>query len=215
VRLRGEFLIPNFNMGRDRLMTKKELRKTMKALLTALPPGQFADEGGRAAGRLAGSGIWKDSRRVLLYCSMPGEIAMPPLIDLAFREGREMYFPKTEGDSMRFYRVDSPDGPWTTGAFGIREPEDCDGRRLFRAGNADDDPFLVVTPGLAFDRSGGRMGRGRGYYDKFFAALDASRAVYRAAAYCLACQIVREVPFESTDRKVDALCTAEEFLVFS
>jgi 5-formyltetrahydrofolate cyclo-ligase len=197
------------------MQTKKDLRKTMKALLAALPPGQFTAEGEGAAKRLAESGLWKDSRRVLLYCSMPGEIAMPPLIERAFREGREVYFPKTEGDSMRFYRVDSPDGPWVTGAFGIREPKDCGGQRLFRAGNAAGDPFLVVTPGLAFNRSGGRMGRGRGYYDKFFAGLDAARAVYRAAGYCLACQVVREVPLESLDKKLNALCTAEEFLVFS
>jgi 5-formyltetrahydrofolate cyclo-ligase len=195
------------------MQTKSELRKTMKALLAALPPEQFAAEGERAAGRLAETGVWKDSRRVLLYCSMPGEIAMRPLIDLAFRDGKEMYFPRTEGDLMRFYRVDSPDGPWTTGAFGIREPADRGEGRLFRV--PDSEPFLAVTPGLAFDRSGGRMGRGGGYYDKFFAGLDAARAVYRAAGYCLACQIVSEVPVENLDKKINALCTAEEFLVFS
>ncbi|MDR1128457.1 MAG: 5-formyltetrahydrofolate cyclo-ligase, partial [Treponema sp.] len=174
------------------MQTKKELRKTMKALLAALPAGQFAVEGEQAAKRLAETGVWKNSRRLLLYCSMAGEIAMQPLIDLAFRGGREMYFPKVEGDIMRFYRVDSPEGPWAGGAFGIREPGECGGGRLFDA--QDTDPFLVVTPGLAFDRSGGRMGRGGGLSDKFFAGLDSKRAVYCAAGYCLACQITQEVP---------------------
>jgi 5-formyltetrahydrofolate cyclo-ligase len=196
------------------MQTKSELRKTMKTLLAALPPEQFTAEGERAAGRLAETGIWKESGRVLLYCSMPGEISMAPLINLAFRGGKEMYFPRTEGDRMRFYRVDSPDGPWATGAFGIREPADCGEGRLFRERDPAAEPFLVVTPGLAFDRAGGRMGRGGGYYDKFFAGLDASHAVYRAAGYCLACQIVREVPVESLDKRINALCTAEEFLIF-
>ena len=195
--------------------TKSELRKTMKALLAAIRREQLTAEGERSAGRLSETGVWKDSRRVLLYCSMPGEIAMRPLIDLAFREGREMYFPRGEGDAMRFYRVDSPDGPWTTGAFGIREPADCGGGRLFRTRDAASDPFLVVTPGLAFDRAGGRLGRGGGYYDKFFSGLDASRAVYRAAGYCLACQIADKVPVGNLDKRINALCTAEEFLVFS
>jgi 5-formyltetrahydrofolate cyclo-ligase len=194
-------------------MTKEELRKTMKALLTALPAGQFADEGERAARRLAGNGVWKDSRRVLLFCSMRGEISTRPLIERAFHDGKEMYFPKTESGIMRFYRIISPDGPWVAGAFGIREP--ADGSKLFRAEDAAPDVPLIVTPGLAFDRKGGRLGRGGGYYDKFFAALDASRAVYRAAAFCLACQIIREVPTESLDKKVNALCTAKEFLAFS
>jgi 5-formyltetrahydrofolate cyclo-ligase len=197
------------------MQTKNELRKTMKALLAALPPEQFAAEGERAAGRLAETGVWKDSRRVLLYCSMPGEIAMAPLISLAFRGGKEMYFPKTGGGLMRFYRVDSPGGPWTTGAFGIREPADCGDERLFRAPPAAAGPFLVVTPGLAFDRAGRRLGRGGGFYDRFFAGLDASRSVYRAAGYCLACQIVPAVPVETIDKKVSALCTAGEFLVFN
>ena len=195
------------------MQTKNELRKTMKTLLAALPPDQFTAEGERAAGRLVETGVWKDSRRVLLYCSMPGEIAMQPLINLAFRDGKETYFPKTEGSLMRFYRVDSPEGPWTTGAFGIREPANCRDERLFRA-LAVPDPFLVVTPGLAFDRAGRRLGRGGGYYDRFFAGLDAPRVVYRAAGYCLACQIVDEVPVESTDKRVNALCTAGEFLAF-
>jgi 5-formyltetrahydrofolate cyclo-ligase len=197
------------------MQTKNELRKIMKALLAALPPDQFTAEGERAAGRLAETGAWKDSRRVLLYCSMPGEIAMLPLINLAFRDGKEPYFPKTVGTFMRFYRVDSPDGPWTTGAFGIREPSDCGDERLFHAPDAAPDPFLVVTPGLAFDRAGRRLGRGGGCYDKFFAGLDASRAAYLAAGYCLTCQIVREVPVENTDKKLDALCTAKDFLVFN
>ncbi|MDR2784632.1 MAG: 5-formyltetrahydrofolate cyclo-ligase [Treponema sp.] len=196
------------------MQTKNELRKTMKALLAALPPDQFNAEGENAAGRFAETGVWKDSRRVLLYCSMPGETATAALINLAFREGKEMYFPKTEGNFMRFYRVDSPGGPWTTGAFGIREPADRGGERLFRVPGAVPEPFLVVTPGLAFDRTGCRLGRGGGYYDKFFAGLDAAHAVYCAAGYCLACQIVGEVPVESPDKRVNVLCTAGEFLAF-
>jgi 5-formyltetrahydrofolate cyclo-ligase len=193
------------------MQTKNELRKNMKTALAALPADQFTAEGENAAGRLVETGIWKDSRRVLLYCSMPGEIETRPLINLAFRDGKEMYFPNTEGSLIRFYRVDSPEGPWTTGAFGIREPADCRDERLFRAPDAVP-PFLAVTPGLAFDRAGRRLGRGGGYYDRFFAGLDASRAVYRAAGYCLVCQIVSEVPAESTDKRVNALCTAGEFL---
>jgi 5-formyltetrahydrofolate cyclo-ligase len=191
--------------------TKNELRKTMKALLAALPPDQFAAEGGKAAERLAEAGVWKQFRRTLLYCSMPGEIATRPLINLAFRGGKEAYFPVTAGGRIRFYRADSEEGPWTEGAYGIREPAARSGERLFRP---EDGPFLVITPGLAFDRSGNRMGRGGGFYDRFFAEMDSASAVYRAAAFCLDCQILPEVPVESLDKKVDALCAAGEFLVF-
>jgi 5-formyltetrahydrofolate cyclo-ligase len=192
---------------------KQELRKTMKKWLAALPPEQFTVEGGQAAERLANTGAWQRFRKVLLYCSMPGEIAMRPLIDLAFRDGKETYFPKTEGESQRFFRIDSADGPWTVGAFGITEPADCGGDRLVRAGADDPEPVLVITPGLAFDREGRRMGRGRGYYDKFFAFLDG--ASYYSVGFCLTSQVIAEVPADNWDKKLDALCTAGGFWVFS
>jgi 5-formyltetrahydrofolate cyclo-ligase len=59
------------------------------------------------------------------------------------------------------------------------------------------------------------MGRGRGYYDKFFATLDASGAAYYAAGYGLSSQVIAEVPTDSRDKKLDALCTADGFWEFS
>ncbi|GHV89267.1 hypothetical protein AGMMS50267_16270 [Spirochaetia bacterium] len=124
---------------------------------------------------------------------------------------KTVYLPKPEGDSMRFFRAASPDGPWTVGAFGIREPADCTERTVFRP---EDGPALVVTPGLAFDRRGNRMGRGRGYYDRFFAGLDAAGAEYYTVGFCLAEQLVDEVPVDRRDKRLDALCTPEGVLCF-
>jgi 5-formyltetrahydrofolate cyclo-ligase len=118
---------------------------------------------------------------------------------------------------MRFYRVDSAQGgmaqsPWTTGAFGIREPADCSAGRLFRG---EDGPALVVTPGLAFDKEGRRVGRGGGYYDKFLAFMDGKGASYYTIGFCLASQVIEEVPVDSHDKRLNALCTGEGFWSFS
>jgi 5-formyltetrahydrofolate cyclo-ligase len=85
---------------------------------------------------------------------------------------------------------------------------------------------LVLTPGLAFDCRGGRLGRGKGYYDRFFRSLEgsgripSSRPVQSAAAgegiqglpawgVCFTLQIVDEVPMGEGDRRVDGIVTEE------
>jgi 5-formyltetrahydrofolate cyclo-ligase len=196
------------------MIAKTELRKTMKARLAALPPERFAAEGAAAAERLAGAALWQRHGCILLYAAMAGEIATAPLLERAFAAGKAVFFPKVEGVELRFFRIgpsDSGGADWAAGAFGIREPRDASPERLFRP---EAGPALVVTPGLAFDRRGNRMGRGRGYYDRFFAGLDRAGARYEAAGFCLSCQLVETVPVESFDKRLDALCTGEELLVF-
>lgn len=72
---------------------------------------------------------------------------------------------------------------------------------------------LLVLPGLAFDPSGGRLGRGGGYYDKYVTRLlarCAERGWPAPALVALAyrAQMVAAVPMEGHDRPVDAVVTA-------
>jgi 5-formyltetrahydrofolate cyclo-ligase len=191
------------------MLTKKELRKEMKQKLGALPKEQFKTEGIEAAKRLAGTGLWKKYPRVLIYLSMPDELDTSALLDIAFGEGKEVYSPKVEGEGlMRFFRVTSDSSSWVTGAFDIREPAGREEDVLdFSAG-----PVLVISPGLAFDRKGNRMGRGKGFYDRFYEKLFKSSPASSICALCMSCAIVDEVPTEEFDRKVNAICTKSEFI---
>ena len=69
---------------------------------------------------------------------------------------------------------------------------------------------IIIVPGVAFDRNGGRLGRGRGYYDRFLAQ---HREVFRAGV-CFDEQVIASVPCESHDLRMDALVTPSEILVF-
>jgi 5-formyltetrahydrofolate cyclo-ligase len=149
----------------------------MKVALAALSPAEFTAAGNAAAEKLRRSPFWQNNDTVLLFLSMAGEIDTSPLLEAAFLDKKTVYLPKIEeeqggsiGQSMRFYRVFSaaPEKGWETGAFNIREPAATE------AFCPSCSPFLVVTPGLAFDQSGGRLGRGRAFYDRFFAALAVS-----------------------------------------
>jgi 5-formyltetrahydrofolate cyclo-ligase len=191
--------------------SKQELRKALRKQLADLPPELFQDEGRRAAEYMAPFQPWRDAETVLLFLSAPGEIETAPLLDLAFRQGKKVFLPKVEGEIARFFRVRSADGPWQTGAFGIREPlvEDPAAEEEFppRNGGNGGRPMVLVTPGMAFDRRGNRMGHGKGYYDRFFARLDGLGLPYVAVALCLEQQIIPQVPTESWDKRMDAICT--------
>jgi 5-formyltetrahydrofolate cyclo-ligase len=188
---------------------KQELRKALRKQLADLPPGVFEEEGRRAAEYMASYQPWRDAETVLLFLSAPGEIETAPLMDLAFRQGKKVFLPKVAGETARFFRVGSPDGPWQTGAFDIREPlvEDPALVEEFPPPTGGSGAFVLVTPGMAFDRQGNRMGHGKGYYDRFFARLDGLGLSYVAVALCLEQQIIPRVPTESWDRRMDAICT--------
>jgi 5-formyltetrahydrofolate cyclo-ligase len=190
--------------------SKQELRRALRKQLADAPPGVFQEEGKRAAEHLAAHRPWQEAGTVLLFLSAPGEIATDYLLELAFRQGKRVFLPKVEGEIARFFRVDSATGPWQTGAFGIREPivEDPERTEEFpsRSGETSGGT-LLVAPGMAFDRQGNRMGHGKGYYDRFFALLDSLGLPYSAVAFCLERQIIPQVPTESWDKRMDAICT--------
>jgi 5-formyltetrahydrofolate cyclo-ligase len=194
------------------MIEKEKLRRKMKELLKGVDEAVNRAEGAEAAARLSEAKEWKRYRRMLLYVSMKDEFDTGPLLARAFAEEKEVYVPRTEGDSvMRFYRIPGADGPWGSGAFNIREPLVCTEETRFKP---DDGPAFIATPALAFDRKGNRMGRGRGYYDRFFASLPEGEDFF-LCGYCLSVQVVDKLPTEAFDRRVDGLCTAREYLRFS
>ncbi len=69
-----------------------------------------------------------------------------------------------------------------------------------------EDIEVVVTPGLAFDRKGNRLGRGGAYYDRFLASPGLNATICSLA---FAEQMVDEVPVDAHDRAVDFLVTDE------
>lgn len=82
---------------------------------------------------------------------------------------------------------------------GLREPEDGE---VIPIQMID----LVLVPGLAFDEFGGRIGRGAGFYDRFFA-----RPKLRAAkvGVGLRLQLIERVPMEKWDVPLDGICTPD------
>ncbi|MDR1324949.1 MAG: 5-formyltetrahydrofolate cyclo-ligase [Treponema sp.] len=199
---------------------KSLMRKKMKRQLAALLSSVFYSEGVRGASFIQRLALWKQYETVLLFLSMPDEIDTGPLLEAALSDGKRVFVPRVMSDtpytapdalslthrSLCFFRVYSISGPWHYGAYHIREPltmraEDRLGPELF--------PSLIIVPGMAFDREGRRLGHGRGYYDRFFAELDARGLAYATIGFCLEAQLVERVPTDLYDKQMNAVCTGE------
>ncbi len=182
---------------------KRAARALMRERLS-----EFGAEARAAASASIGAlfserGEWSDAAVVLAYLSSEEEPDTAPLVERALAEGKEVYAPRVCGDALEFKRVVDPTGSWDRGSFGIREPV---------AAAAPFDPeraggsILVIVPGLAFDRSGRRLGRGKGYYDRFIASIPPSdRPRWFLAAAAFDFQLLERVPAGDADERVDAV----------
>jgi 5-formyltetrahydrofolate cyclo-ligase len=189
------------------MLSKDRMRKALKKELASLASGFFVAQGAGAAALHSKEKIFTGTETLLLFMSMKDEIDTGPILELAFSANKKVFVPRVEGKDLLFYRILSPGGPWREGNWGIREP--LSGPPLGK----EDFPALILVPGLAFDRRGGRLGRGRGYYDRFLAGLPgafSSPVRFFALGYCTSIQLVPELPVDPWDRPMDGLCTGRE-----
>ena len=113
--------------------------------------------------RLESHALFRAAHTVLLYSSLPDEVDTHTFIRRW--EGRKrILLPVVVSDSELELRVYTGSSNMRRGAFNIDEPA---GAAFTDYGSID----LAVIPGVAFDRHGNRLGRGRGYYDRLLARL--------------------------------------------
>ncbi len=135
---------------------------------------------------------FRAARTVAVFAALPDEPATDEAL-ARWAETRCVVLPRVEGGTMNFYAFRS-DG-LAFGAFGILEPQ---GERPCGAGEID----LAVCPGVAFTADGRRLGRGRGYYDRYLGQ-PAFRG-YRVGV-CYAHQLVDDLPAEPHDVRMDTV----------
>ena len=133
-----------------------------------------------------------DSQTVMAYWPLPDEVDIRPLIAQLVTEGRTVLLPKVLDDEQMELRRYCSEADLAEGAFHIMEPV---GEPYTDYDKID----VVLVPGMAFDAAGHRLGRGRGYYDRF---LTAHSHLYKIGV-CFPFQRVAEVPTEEHDICVD------------
>lgn len=185
--------------GISNVERKKELRKQISALKKAVSIPEREARSGKVVENLKRMQEFSCARNILLYWSLPDEVYTHELVQECFAEGKNVFLPVVDGEDLKIRRFTGVSALEAGESFGIPEPE------TGAEEVAIDDIDLVVVPGVAFDMGGGRMGRGKGFYDRMFAKIGKDgRAPYKIGI-CFDFQIVEDVPKENHDMLMDAV----------
>ncbi|MBI3252480.1 MAG: 5-formyltetrahydrofolate cyclo-ligase [Candidatus Omnitrophica bacterium] len=182
------------------MRAKKILRNKMTRRLAALG-GRLREQKSRAiAEKLFGLEVFGSARTVCFYAATPREVDTHPMIDAALEAGKAVLVPLCDPKkgTLALYRIQSRKD-LKKGAFGIWEP---DPGKAAPAGAAEAD--CVIVPGVAFDKAKNRLGRGKGYYDRFLSGLGPKVAKIGLA---FSFQKVKNVPRADHDVPLDEIIT--------
>lgn len=161
-------------------LTKKELRRQMKAL--------------PRVGTILTDATPPKGSCIMVFWPLPDEVDTRPFVRQCHTEGVCIVLPVVVGDDieLRLYEGDESLRP---GAFGILEPQGS----VF---TAYDQISRIYVPGVCFTPDGRRMGRGRGYYDRFLACIEEMGAQPELVGVCPYGHLLPDIPTESHDRRV-------------
>jgi 5-formyltetrahydrofolate cyclo-ligase len=177
---------------------KNSIRKILRQKKEAMLPEDRLEKSQRICRHLMA--IIRDKETVMVYTSKEKEVNTVPLIHALFRQKNPVVVPiiVKEDVSLRlsYLRDFSALVPST---FGVPEP----------IGNeipaAAEDIGMIVLPMLGFDRTGGRIGYGAGYYDRFLSKHPNLRKV----GIAFACQEVGNLPVDENDIRMDTIITED------
>ena len=187
-------------------LTRVELRRHLRKARRALTDEQQQQAEQQLAQQLIQS-LWfkqlNTRARVALYLSNDGEISPASSCQYPWQNQIDTFLPLLTGETLAFAHYH--DGcDWQKNHFGILEPIDAQ-----PLSGADMD--LVLLPLVGFDKSGGRLGMGGGFYDKTFADKVAGHSpVLLGLAH--ECQEVPRLPIESWDVPLDGIITPSHSL---
>jgi 5-formyltetrahydrofolate cyclo-ligase len=173
-------------------MDKKTLRQQIRAAKKQHTPEELHRQSDLVLQQLAAHPRFQTAQRIMLYASLPDEVQTLDFLE-QWRHRKTIILPTVVGDDI--IPVELADNvDFAEGDFHIPEPQNHP-----YAGSFD----LIVVPGMAFDREGHRLGRGRGYYDRFLARHPQVHTI----GLCFDFQLLPEIPCEPHDRIIDEIIT--------
>ena len=172
---------------------KKELRKRVAQLKTQ-HKSSATQQSAEILAALEAHPAFRAADTVLLYHSLKDEVDTHEFIRKWSRLKR-ILLPVVVGDDLELRVYTGPDD-LAIGAYGIEEPTGSRFTDYAAIG-------FIAVPGVAFDRNGNRLGRGKGYYDRLLPRIPAA---YKAGI-CFPYQLVEEVPAEPFDIRMDEIIT--------
>lgn len=183
---------------KEKFSEKSELRYKMKSLRVLLPESARKSAAEEVFERLEKTAAFLLADRIMMYHSLPDELYTHDFLR-KWSGKKRFYLPRINGVDLEVLPYE--ESRLELGSFHIEEP----------TGNEITDPSeieLVVVPGVAYDRNGRRLGRGKGFYDRF---LKTTKATKVGIGYEF--QLVDEIPAEPHDMPMDIVVTQKTTII--
>lgn len=142
------------------------------------------------------------ARCIAGYCATGGEMNVFPSLSKLSRQGHWLCLPvvASRGEPLRF-RLWEPEHPLQKGSYGINAPLDSAPEAI---------PDTLLVPLVAFDRQGGRLGYGKGYYDRTIATLRQHNKSLHVIGVAYSTQCVERIPMQPHDERLPLIVTEKE-----
>ena len=177
---------------------KVELRRSFREKLKLMSAEERTGASAQICQRLLEQAMWQTARSVLCYVPTAGEPGIWPLVIEALGQGKQIAILRyvAAGDEYVPCLIREADRDLEPGRFGILEPSmSCP---KFDLKQLD----LALIPGIGFSLNGGRLGRGKGYYDRLLAAFSGFKC-----GVAFDCQLADDFPLEPHDVRLNCILT--------
>lgn len=173
------------------MQDKASLRRELRALSRSTLTSELRERGSASiVSQLLEHPLWSEAKRIGLYMALSDE----PSLDAILRqpEGKEFFLPRVlDGETMAFFRYEATETLERSESFGLLEP------KLTAEAIPPSELDLVVIPALGYDTYGYRLGRGKGYYDRYLAGCSAP-----TIGVTFALRPIERLPHDPWDRPV-------------
>jgi 5-formyltetrahydrofolate cyclo-ligase len=180
------------------LPEKAALREQLLASRAAIPSPKRRLKSAKIFAKLFKTTAYRKARRVAFYHGTADEVRTRPFLEKIIKE-KELYLPRV-GRTRRLLslcRIRDLKRDLRKGTYAIMEP------RMHCAVLSASGMDLIVVPGVGFDRCGGRLGRGAGYYDRLLKKMPGVHKI----GICYREQLVQNVPVAKHDIAMDQVIT--------
>lgn len=185
---------------------KLEIRNEIGKCLDALSDGDRQKKNKIITERLFNFANFLEAKISLLYMDLGYEVKTLEIIKKCFSYNKVVVLPAFAEDNyrMKLMKIDNFDSSLRPGPRGVLEPNPARCKRV-----PIEQIDIAIIPGIAFDEKGGRIGSGKGYYDRLIPDLAITT---RKVALAFEEQLIPQVPMESHDKHVDIIITDERII---
>jgi 5-formyltetrahydrofolate cyclo-ligase len=186
------------------LLEKKRIRQIFLAKRNELSAKDVAEKSEKIGKKILESLEFYKFKSVMFYASTTKEVSTHALIYKALDRNKRVFLPIVESEeNLAVSEILNPDEELEANKWGILEP-----KKEFRRPCNIKDIEVVYVPGIVFDCEGGRIGYGRGFYDRFFKSVSSNAL---KIGLCFDFQVMKQkLPLKEHDVRMNMLVTEKK-----